>query len=265
MTTYTIPLESNDLKNILDNIDELHDKVEIDIHDAKLPIADMKMKSKAIFTYLRNTNIFSHQIKINFDNCTFEEKEAFLLLFMQAKYRIDLLTLKHTWIKILKKYDKCDFEDYSILTDEEIDKFIENNKDYISNLYQFIISIPIGSINLFNERFKNGMNANLEIDVNELEHSSFCDINIYSIIAMMYEESFIYLITENKLGVKPLFYDEYFKVEDNWFLQKCIDLLPYFKLLEYMFVGEHSEHLEVLKENIDEFLNTENPEENKEE
>lgn len=256
MEMLTLPIDSDRLSGILDNIEKLHDDVCINMHNTNFPIDDVKKRCKATMTYIRNTNLLANDVALSFDECTYEEKASYLMLFMQDKMMFRNPLLKHTWERVLFTYNGDDYmEIETILSAWEIAQFIYNNEQFITEVFRFFISIPLVSINLFNDHFKDGANCVLGVDIDEVEHTDFNGININNAITLLYDDAIVYLITNNKTKIEPVFYNKYFFSNENPYLQSMIEKLPFFELLKYMFVGDVDEHLKAFEENLTKAFN----------
>ena len=253
---YSIPLQPDQLINILDNLEIYKDTIAINMHEINFQINSINKRIIAAFTYLRNTNLISNDIKLDFDKCTYDEKEIYLLTFLQNKMQFMSPVLKHTWLKILYSFNTMEnTEIESILDNDEIKKFIENNIDYVKNVFKFLISLPIAAINYFNTEYKQFLNCNLDININDITHNESDDINFDNLIGIIYDEQFIYLITENHTNIAPEYYSKYFYTENNYRIQSIIDRLPYFQLMKLMFVGDNRDQLNSFNTNLESLLN----------
>ena len=107
------------------------DDVEIDMNNLKFDAPKEKIKYYA-FIFLRN---IGSKFNLNFDNCSFEDKEEYLKLFLSSNIDVYIPLLSSTWIEILTS--EIDNKMYlkSILTRDEIDLFIERNKEFINKKF----------------------------------------------------------------------------------------------------------------------------------
>ena len=134
--TITIP---ND-QNVLSTTDELV----IDMSDLRFNCDTDKKKFYA-FIYIRNTGL---KAQLNFEKCSFEDKEEYLMMFMKSNIEIKCPILASTWIEIIS-FDDSEIYLPSILDSNEIRKFINNNREFVNNIHQFINSLPIYAIYKF--------------------------------------------------------------------------------------------------------------------
>ena len=117
MKVYQLPINENELKDI---------NKEIFVNMSNINFDDNNItKQQKAFIYIRNMNLHN----LIFTDCNFEEKEKYLLLYLEYNINIDIDILNKTWLKILS-YNLIDIECESILNNDEICKFIKKNGNW---------------------------------------------------------------------------------------------------------------------------------------
>lgn len=209
---------------------------EKDIIDMSAPTFNQN-PLRSSFIFIRNTDL-----KANFDfsKCTYEQKCEYLNLFMFDSFNVDIPILTNTWLEILlsKKCDQIVLP--CLFNEEEIKRFVTENKDRITEVYQLIISLPLFALMNFT-KMKNSNNVNFQFNL-ELYEEAECNINLYNFASMTYNPDFIQMI-EPIEGLKPKFYPEYL-MSHNFSIKKVInDNLPYMKMLSLVMSSEKSRQL----------------------
>ncbi len=195
---YELPIAAEDIK-------EIKETDTIDMHSLKFPDAVDPIITALLF--LRNTGI---RAKLLFDECTYEEKEGYLIHFMITKrMSATIPELASTWAYILVNMEEHSvYGDniYSILSFDETKKFRERNKSLIDELNRFLISIPLCSIDIYAVT----RSETKRIDMNEFEVSSYYGFNHFALIQLL-EYPAVILLSQSITGIEPVFYQNYFK------------------------------------------------------
>lgn len=200
---------------------------------------ELQVNSSIIF--IRNTNL---KAKLDFSGCSYETKAEYLLIYMTKHYRLSILELTTTWVKIIgMKYGDVDC--MSILTDEEIERFINENAKLVDELRSISASIPLCAIVYY---YKTN---HIELD-DEIEKSDYCGINGWNFFNLLDISNFINLV-QIMDDIPPKFYTHYF-VMDNVLMNKIYERFPYLALLEAVFNPEAGDKLISA---IDEMINHE--------
>ena len=124
------------------DIDHIGEEVTVDMSSLNFDVPAEQQK-KASFIYLRNVGV---KLELDFSKCSYEDKRDFLLLYLQEDIDVDADILSTTWIDILLAKDGGGEALPSILTLAEIQTFMQENKDFISEIYRLINSLPIFSM-----------------------------------------------------------------------------------------------------------------------
>lgn len=218
----------NKILTIPDDIDELigSEDVSIDMSNLKFDIPDDKKKFYS-FVFIRNSGI---KPELNFDKCSFEDKEEYLLLFLTTEIELKCSILASTWIEILNHADGVVVLP-SILTQEEIEKFVERNRDFVDRCRQFINSLPIYALYSFHQPTEDPM------DFSEFEHTDYEDIKLTNFYQLAEVDNFILLLEINPPDShKPAFFDNLFNdMEKSYDMMRIMENLPYTNFLIAMF------------------------------
>ena len=187
---YNIPLKDIPIKDV--HNDDIIDMSSFIFDDT---ISD---KKRAAMLYIRNTGL---NAKFLFDNCSYLDKEDFLILYLTGhRLNVDIPILTSTWVKILV-YNKFNTDLPSILKNTEIKIFYEAHMDLINEIYRFLISVPICSINLYDTSV-GLLKKNIEI--------SECDIFNSFTFMKLFDFDEIITLSCTIEGFDPVFYRNYF-------------------------------------------------------
>lgn len=207
-----VPLQDEDLLTFIDNQDDVYD----------IEFAKNTLDNHTAFIYLSNLEI---KFKVNFDGLSKQQKFDILNEYLKFDAILNCENLEKLALKAFNRFKGIDIQDDNrdcVLSDEELDEFIEQNKDLLtrydevfSSLFFFIL------YSFYNEKERDELKANCSKIVTD---SRYVGINFVNLLK--YKEFYAqYLLFAPK-------YTYYFE--------------PYFD--EYMFKGE----------NLYKFINTEN-------
>lgn len=219
--------------DLMNNIAE-HGAI-VDMSSLKFPGID---KDKQIYTaliFLKNTGF---DVTLDFSQCSFKEKEEYLLLYLQKDVSIKNPEFAKTWIEILLTELTLEIEMQGFLAPEEIKLFIKRNQDsYISNIKSFIASLPVYAMYRYYLNDK-------AYTLNDIKHSDYSQIsnNICKLFAMYPEEIMFIFSTIEK---EPVFYEKLFTVENNE-LFDSLQNLPFFQLLYGLTIKDKEEWKQIL-------------------
>ena len=175
----------------------------VDMSDIKYPTISEKDFIRVSYIYLRNTAY--NDIDLDFSKTTYEFKKDFLLFYLFGDIEYVLKEITSTWIKILGKYIGQEFQIDSILSDDEIKQFIDEECDKLQNVMTFIMSLPLYPIIR--------MNTDDEVDYSDIEETDEKPINddVIDLIKHPYFND-LYL---NELDIKPKIYKKIFTENNN--------------------------------------------------
>ncbi|WP_312339106.1 hypothetical protein [Anaerospora hongkongensis] len=200
-------------------------------------IAELQKKTSLVF--LKNTGF---SVTLDFSNCSYEDKAEYLMLYLTEDLSVSNKEFSSTWVKILNSCLGISTDKYSILSDEEIKRFKDENLDFLTEVYQLIISLPLYAMYRF---FLND-----EVyDMSEFKKADKNPIkcNLYKLIEHD-EFLFLYGIPVN---IEPLFYTQIFTVENNE-LFTVIQRLPFMDVL-YGLSATSKEEWQSLAQEVESF------------
>lgn len=232
---YTLPLEVGFFQ-------VLPKDAEIDMSVLNFP-TDENLQKKSAFIFIRNTEIVA---KFNFDNCTFEDKSEYLMLFMKTNARVRIPELITTWIKIIG-YGYVEIPLKSILSDDDIERFIIENMDFVKEVRRFSVSIPLISINYFLKVAK--------IDhIDDIPKTDFNEMSIVNFFQLTDYEIFKEII--NMIDIEPAFYTYYFDQKKSYY-HELVNRFPYLNMLN-MVMNSDTSMIEDFVSNMNKVLDGEN-------
>lgn len=209
--------------NMVDSSDELS----IDMSNLQFNVDENKKKLYA-FIFIRNSGI---KATLDFEKCSYNDKEEYLLLFIKSNIEVDSSILASTWIEILS-FDENNTESHSesILTFDEIKIFINNNSKLVDEIHQFINSLPLYAIY---EYYKN---INHPIPMDEFDEVDELNFSLINFNQLSIIDKFNFLLNDNPSdNQKPVFFNNVFKNNDNpHILLRIINNIHYFKILNLM-------------------------------
>ena len=193
----------------------------IDLSNINYPGITQEENIKTTYIYLRNTGY--ENIDLDFSKNDFDFKEKFLLYYLKGDIEYTLKECSNTWIKIIGLYNNQNFPVSSILTDEEIKKFINNNLDFIKDLNIFFISLPLYPIS------RMSFDDNTVLSLDELENTEeiVCNNSICDIIS----NQFFMELYDTMPQEEPMFYSNIFTIENNKLFDTLILHTPFATLL----------------------------------
>lgn len=210
---YSLPIISEEIKNIDKN------NSIVDMSKLEFPV-NKDLQKRASFLFIRNTSL---DLELDFSKCNFKDKEEFLLSYLTGDIDLDIPILTNTWIEILLNEISDEIVLPSIMDKYEINKFTNNNREFIQELYTFIISIPLCSIEF-------AMDKDDKYITNDFEETDYDKINIANFVRMVDNEDFK-LIIGSKDGLTPKYYKKYFHKEDNPYLNDLIKPFPFLDII----------------------------------
>lgn len=217
MNKYYLPIDFNKLPIDSSSV--------IDMADLRFgDISDNPKRSAMIF--IRNMNISN---SLSFDSCSYKDKEEYLLKYILDDISIHNIEFIATWISILSSSKGLDFfDERSFLSKEEINTFIKDHEELISDIIYLILSIPICAMYSFSSI------NNIDLGLDQIELTDWNEINIYNFINITSHPNFILLIdTDGK--VKPMIYTKYFNKSRKDVVDSLNSNFPYFNMLQLMF------------------------------
>lgn len=180
----------------------------VDMSSMNFPVPPEE-QIRTTFIFLRNTGF--DNIELDFSNCSYENKEKFLIQYIHDSIIIKYNEFVNTWrdILLLTVDGKCPL--LGMLSIQEIQKFIERNLNVVIELLNFCISLPIYS--LFRLKFNNELYSTKDIATNNIK---IFGKNIYNVINHYYVSEIIQKALDSDIdGLSISFYTHYFTEENN--------------------------------------------------
>jgi len=197
----------------------------VDFSSLDFPCPADKQKRSA-FLFLRNTNL---KATFMFVGCTYEDKAEYMMMYYSGNIAVHIPELDLEWLFILLRraygYQPC-----KIFTEEEADRFISENKDFIDEVLRLIVSLPLCSIQYF---LSDKENISTDITMDSFPKSDWDKLNLNNFIHLLDFEDILTLINPVD-GFQPTFYSNYFYTRGNPYIGKMIAGLPFLGLLNAM-------------------------------
>lgn len=208
MKSLILPFDIDEVKSNNDDFSINMSKFNFDI--------PKDQQKKASFIFLRNMGI---KVDLDFSECSFEDKEEFLLLYLKEDIDVNAEILASTWIEILSAKDGGGVVLPSIFTSTEIEKFLKDNKDFVEELYSIINSLPVFSMCISSQ---NGTMFNTD----DFKKNSYDGIKMTNFSKLSRYDEFSLLIDGSR---EACFYDRLFI--NNQYMNEIDNNLPFRNLL----------------------------------
>jgi hypothetical protein len=168
---HTIPFDSETLKSIITG----------EIKSPAIDYVNSKIKGKNFVTYL--SNLKYENLAIDFSDVSFEERTDLVCEFIKHNSTCHIEQLEATIIKCLFFYKNYDlslvdksegdkpFLDKSILSNQEIQEFVEQNKDLIKQLSELmdgVLLYAIKNLNAYKDECGDFVTNNIVVEKQEL-------------------------------------------------------------------------------------------------
>lgn len=212
MKQYSLPFDINTADH--------EEEMSIDMSSLNFDVPEDKQKRSA-FVFLRNTGVKG---VLDFSNCSYKDKEEYLRLFMEEDIDVNSDILCTTWIEILSAKDGGGVILPSILSGDEIQKFIDNNKDLLDKMYQLINSLPIYSM------YCSPANGDV-YNVDDFPKTDDHQVKITNFSKLSKYDPFALLIDGTTRGK---FYTKIF-IKNEPHIAQMMDRLPFLNLLTALF------------------------------
>lgn len=210
-----LPYNIEDMDNIRNN------GAIVDMNDLHFPNIENDMLVKVSFIFLRNTD---YPVTYDFSKCSFKLKSQYLLTYLTESVEYKLDDLVQTWLAVLCYSLGIVLEDKGIFNEEELKLFVEENLEFIGNLIQFYISLPVYALSRYEY-------DNKKIDISEIPSTDYDNFND-NIIHLMYNPA-MNIILNTETVFESLNYTKYF-TETNDKLFDALQEYPYMALLVAM-------------------------------
>lgn len=189
----------------------------VEMNSINFPSIDVENQIETSLIYLRNTGF---QVNYDFSKCSFERKSKFLIQYFTLQYELNIPELISTWLCILNYINNSKITTkISILSQNEIIKFIKLNQGLILNIFQVILSLPVYlALRLKQSPFQNDIKENDTFYLNN------------NIILLFQFQEFLYLY-QNKLSLELKNFTKIFTMENNQLFTAINQKLPFGYLL----------------------------------
>lgn len=188
----------------------------------------------ALFVYLRNTG---YKVEFDFNSMSYEEKVALLKEYLHTKIDYNIPILNTTWLSVLYACMGQKIEGMeSILNDLELITMQSAEFDYIKQIWQFLISLPLYVIKRLDISFESGA------EKTDYEPNL---VNFYHLLACNEMDDLIIKGT-NKIGLKPVDYEKVFTVE-NTKLFESLTTFTFTVMVEELVKADLKDFKELLK------------------
>jgi hypothetical protein len=197
--------------------------IEIDMFNLKFDAPAEKLKYYA-FVFLRN---IGSKYNLNFDKCSYDDKEEYLKLFLTFDIDIYSPLLASSWVEILNHDIDNNIYLDSILSKDEINKFIENNIDLVNKVRRLINSLSLYSVNRYGNELNNISNEGIEtIDDTEVKVVNLWQLTKYDSFILIFKTT-DELPPELTPGNYTIFYDK----NNSYNMNRIMENLPFFNIL----------------------------------
>lgn len=201
-TKYQIPFNIMELQDLK----ESKDSIVVDMSKTNFP--PTMNTTSTTFVYLRNIGFTN--IKLDFSECDYETKAAYLKEYMITKFEVKQTELCSALASAMFKCLNIDTTLDTFFTPEEERKFVEENKEALHTIAVFLISLPLYLI----MRAEFTEDAVLEIDCLS-DDSDVMGANLYSFLEyVMNIDEISTFICCNPMEMSPRRFTKYF-TKDN--------------------------------------------------
>ena len=196
--------------------------------------------TRTVFIYLRNTGF--KNIVLDFSKCSYEQKQSYLIEYINTDITNELLILTYTWKQILLCRDANVQVYQSILNEEETKEFVRSFEILINDLVSFYLSTPLFILSRIKGEDDNHTLLNMEgIEITDYIPGNE---NIYYLIEPEFMNA-LSLTYKDNIPVK--FYSQYFNIENNALFDRLTQT-DFYALINTMATCKPEEFKEILDE-----------------
>ena len=194
---------------------------------------------RTVFIYLRNTGF--KNIVLDFTKCSYEQKQSYLVEYINTDIINEIPILTYTWKQILLCRDTNVQVYQSILNEEETKDFVGSFESLINDLISFHLSTPLFILS----RIK-GDNDKALLNMEGIEITDYKpgNENLYYLIEPEFMNA-LSLTYKDNIPVK--FYSQYFKIDNNALFDKLTQT-DFYALINTMATCKPEEFKEILDE-----------------
>ena len=204
---YSLPYPSDKLEYIQKN------GATVDMSALNFPGIPKEKQIRVALVYLRNTDF--NNIILDFSGCSYEEKSKYLLLYLTDNIECKNVLLAQSWSKILNYCTGLNTEVPCILSDVEIETFINENLQVLKEALELLISLPVFLI----KRYKNKENKTLNLDSLEKTSEKPIGVNLIHLLNI----PGISLIYTKEYELSPKNYTEIFTIDNEALFNKLLE------------------------------------------
>ena len=201
----------------VERIEEIRERgAVVDVSNPIFPGIEQDKQLRTTLVFLRNTGF---DVELDFSGCSYEEKRDYLLLYVKDKIDVKYKEFSDTWVSIIMEAIGLENDRPSILNDDEMARFIEENMGYISRVINFIYSLTLYAM----DRYSLNSQA---YDMKSFKTTDYEDIGFNICYVLEAPE----IIMVYSIDDEPLFYTKLFTIENNK-LFDAVQKLPFMSLL----------------------------------
>lgn len=202
---YKLPFETDELVEFLSE-DDLCDKI------INVSLKNSELSEENFLFYINNLNLNVNLVDLDI---SYESKENLINQYFSIPHYFYLKQLVSTMVSILYTYYKIDKKEDSILSEEETNKYIENNKEFLNKIILFLDSIDLCFLTLDSKDAKDKIKNSLpEEDIIDDRH--FIGSNISWILSV--PGFYCYYLVDREFKKKYFVY----QFEEFIYSNKCL-------------------------------------------
>lgn len=223
MITTKVPYKPEDMSEIYEN------GAIVNLADINFPTCKtVEENMHALFVYLRNTG---YKVEFDFTTMVYEEKVALLKEYLHTKIDYNIPILNTTWLSVLYACMGQKIEGMeSILNDLELITMQSAEFEYVKQIWQFLISLPLYVIKRLDIPFESSA------EKSDYEPNL---VNFYYLLACDEMDDLI-LKGTNQIGLKPVDYEKVFTV-DNTRLFEALSTFTFTVMVEELMKADIKE------------------------
>ena len=201
----------------IEKIEEIREHgATVDVSSPSFPGIAEDKQHRTTLVFLRNTGF---DVELDFSGCSYEEKRTYLLLYLQEKIEVKYKEFSDTWVKIIMEVLGLESDRKSILSEEELKKFMKENSNYINHVVNFIYSLTLYAMDRYS------LNS-AAYNMHEFKQTDADDISTNICFILEAPETIMVYSMEDE----PMFYTKIFTMENNQ-LFDALQKLPFMSLL----------------------------------
>lgn len=177
----------------------------VDMSSIKFPGIDESDQVRTSFVFLRNTGF--DNVTLDFSTTSYDIKSNFVKEFITSDIVIEYKGLAATLINLLSHMSNLPFrENNSIFNENELNKFVKENKELLSEVLQILVSLPLYAMNRLSLKDK-------LYSMDDVEHTD--KFIVKNNLKHLFGYNAIPFIISSHQEIKPLYYDLLFREDNN--------------------------------------------------